>query len=68
MELEITRDQTPTWYALDDFEGVTGIWLDKKWMALGDLEKEDSTEVGKTTIKKSHSRRTFAGLRQQRKL
>lgn len=51
MEIEITRDQTPTWYALDDFEGVTGIWLDKKWMALGDLEKEDSTEVGKRRLK-----------------
>lgn len=51
MEIEIMRDQTPTWYALDDFEGVTGIWLDKKWMALGDLEKEDRTEVGKRRLK-----------------
>lgn len=51
MEIEITRDQTPTWYALDNFEGVTGIWLDEKWMALGDLEKEDSTEVGKRRLK-----------------
>lgn len=35
------------WYVLDDFEGVIGIWFDKKWMVFGDLEKEDSMEVGK---------------------
>ena len=51
IEVEITKDQTTTWHALDDFEGVMGVWLNGKWMALSDLQKEDNIEVGKRRLK-----------------
>ena len=51
IDVEVTRDQTSTWHTLDYFEGVKGIWLDGKWVALSDLEKEECTEVGKRRMK-----------------
>lgn len=49
-EVEITKDQTSTWHALDKFEGVQGVRLDEDWIALSDLEKEENTEVGKQRL------------------
>ncbi|KAK3105044.1 hypothetical protein FSP39_015966 [Pinctada imbricata] len=49
-EVEIKKDQTSTWRTLDKFEGVQGVWVDKNWIALSDLEKEDNTEVGKQRL------------------
>jgi hypothetical protein len=51
VEVEITRDLTSTWYALNDFEGMMGVWFHGKWVALSDLEKEENTEVGKRQLK-----------------
>jgi hypothetical protein len=51
VEVEIRKDQTPTWHTLADFEGVMGVWLNGNWMALSDLEKEENTEVGKRQLK-----------------
>ncbi|XP_034302591.2 uncharacterized protein [Magallana gigas] len=51
LEVEITRDQTSTWYQMENFEGVKGVWLDGKWVALSDLEKEENTAVGKQHLR-----------------
>uniref|UniRef100_A0A8W8IHN1 DNA-directed DNA polymerase n=1 Tax=Magallana gigas TaxID=29159 RepID=A0A8W8IHN1_MAGGI len=36
---------------MENFEGVKGVWLDGKWVALSDLEKEENTVVGKQHLR-----------------
>lgn len=50
IEVEITQDQTSTWKKMDNFEGLQGVWLDREWVALSDLEKEENTEAGKQRL------------------